>query len=166
MSEANKNNITHGYYKMQRLYQFLETRKPQLLRAYEITKEHVLFPEYSGRSSIHELSKTEKTMMGTVFEVVAKKELGIDEGVRLDCKLDDFEYDIKLTCRERSFNWMIPPECVGETCLLVHCGDKFIKVGVFEALESNLNRGQNRDKKRTISKLGKGCIRWVLESIC
>jgi len=144
--------------KAEKLYNFLVDKKKELAKSYKITKEHVLFYEYSGRRKIEELSKTEKTMLGTVFEVVVKKELDICEGTTLDCKLNDFEFDIKFTCRD---NWMIPPECVGKTCLLAQATDDTLKVGVFTASNNNLNTGQNRDKKRTVSKKGKGAINWI-----
>ena len=142
----------------EKLYNFLSKRKKELVKSYAIAKKHVLFTEYSGRKKIEELSKTEKTMLGTVFETVVKKELNIREGQALDCSLDDFEFDIKFTCRN---NWMIPPECIGQTCLLAQGTDDTLKVGVFIASEDNLNTGQNRDKKRTVSKKGKGTISWV-----
>lgn len=149
---------TDNNMKAEKLYNFLVDKKKELAKSYKITKEHVLFYEYSGRRKIEELSKTEKTMLGTVFEVVVKKELDICEGATLDCRLNDFEFDIKFTCRD---NWMIPPECVGKICLLAQATDDTLKIGVFTASNNNLNTGQNRDKKRTVSKKGKGAISWI-----
>jgi len=142
-----------------KLVRFLSTKRQQLLHSFNITKRHVLFEDYTGRSKIEELSKTEKTMLGTVFETVIKKELNIMDGATHDCKLEDFEYDIKFTCKD---NWMIPPEHLGSLCV-VACGrDDSLKVGVFRASEAHLNKGENRDKKRTVSAQGKQSIEWVM----
>tara|TARA_R110000824_G_scaffold333386_1_gene519986 strand:+ start:370 stop:834 length:465 start_codon:yes stop_codon:yes gene_type:complete len=143
-----------------KLGSFLSSKKVELREAYRVTKEHILWKEYTGYDKIEELSKTEKTMIGTLFELVVKKELSISQGNKLDCRLDDFEYDIKFTCRD---NWMIPPECFGELCLLAKGNESSVMVGTLVASEENLNPGSNRDGKRTISAAGRKKIKWIVK---
>ncbi len=143
-----------------KLDSFLSSKKTELREAYRVTREHVLWKEYTGYDKIEELTKAEKTMIGTLFEHVVKKELSISDGNKLDCKLDDFEYDIKFTCRN---TWMIPPECFGELCLLAKGNNNSVMVGTLIASEENLTTIPNRDGKRSISAAGREKIKWIVK---
>ena len=145
---------------MKELFTFYADKKEILEQCWEITKDNVLFTSYTGYTKIEQLSRSEKTMLGTRFEPIVRAELDIMKGPTLDCVLNTFEYDIKFTCRTNP-NWMIPPECIGKICLLTHGGDDFFKAGIFVALESHLTKGGNRDSKKTVSKKGKESIRWL-----
>ena len=117
----------------------------------------------TGRWSVDSLEKTEKTYIGTKVEILFKFDFELTKGRNLDIRIADTEVDIKCTVLE---NWMIPKEAVGELCLLVRIDDLRSKfwIGVVRADPSLLRLGENRDKKTSLSALGKKSIHWVVES--
>lgn len=115
------------------------------------------------RYSIDQLSKNEKTNIGTMFEIFFIEELGIekdDDTNKLDVTIDGVIADIKFTISD---NWMIPKEAVGEVCILgaVDEPKSTFSLGVIRADEEVLTSGSNQDKKRTISAAGKRKIAWL-----
>ncbi|MEZ5299298.1 MAG: NaeI family type II restriction endonuclease [Verrucomicrobiales bacterium] len=117
----------------------------------------------TGRWSVDELEKTEKTYLGTKVEILFKFDFELPDGETLDARIEGVEVDIKCTVLR---NWMIPKEAVGEVCLLVRIDDQRSKfwIGVIRALPAILTVGENRDKKVSISAEGKKAIRWLVEA--
>ena len=113
-----------------------------------------------GKSSIDKLDKTQKTILGAVFEQRLRKTFKLQRG-KLDYVIDSIDVDVKFSIKD---SWMIPPECVGEICILASLdfknnGNAF---GIINVKELYLNKGANRDKKRTISKKYYNKIKWIL----
>jgi len=117
----------------------------------------------TGRWAVSSLEKTEKTYIGTKVEILFKFDFDIPDGERLDTKIEGAEVDIKCTVLR---DWMIPQEAIGELCLLVRIDDTRSKfwIGVIRADDGVLRKGQNRDKKVSISAEGKKSIQWIVDN--
>lgn len=107
-----------------------------------------------------QLYKTEKTHFGTIIEINLQREFEFVDGEKLDYKIAAREIDAKYS--QRMGSWMLPPEAVGELCLVITANDQTSKysVGVVRASEALLNKGANRDSKRTLSTAGRDSIVW------
>ena len=119
--------------------------------------------EAKGRQeSIEDLDPTEKTIIGIKVESYIRDGLSLTRGKNCDCNIEDFEFDIKTTVRN---NWMISPKQVRNKSLLllIKLDDIKFSCGIVKVSENILNKGANRDKKRTISKTGKDKIIWILK---
>lgn len=117
----------------------------------------------TGRWSIDNLEKTEKTYIGTKVEILFKFDFEIPDGSTLDTRIQGAEVDIKCTVLD---NWMIPKEAVNQLCLLVRIDEKRSRfaIGVIRATDDVLTTGGNRDGKRTLSAAGKAAINWIVET--
>lgn len=117
----------------------------------------------TGRWAVDSLEKTEKTYIGTKVEILFKFDFELEDGYRLDTRIEGEEVDIKCTVLN---NWMIPNEAVGELCLLVRIDDSRSKfwIGLIRANSEVLSQGGNRDGKKQISAEGKRSIYWLVEN--
>jgi hypothetical protein len=118
----------------------------------------------TGRWSVDELEKTEKTYIGTKIEITLKSGLGLAKGQKLDTAICGKDVDIKWSLKMGG--WTIPNECVGEICLLVTADDKRSKfsTGLIIAKRELLNDGKNQDGKGTIKATNRKHINWIVES--
>ncbi len=116
----------------------------------------------SGRFSLDQLEKTEKTYVGTKVEILFRHEFGFPKGERLDLLISGIEVDVKNTVGS---NWTIPTEAVGEICILLRSDDSKSRfsAGLLRCSLENLNKGQNQDKKRTIAERGRERILWLIK---
>jgi len=103
----------------------------------------------TGRWSVAELEKTEKTYIGTKVEILFRFDLELERGQKLDVRINGEEVDIKCTVRT---SWMIPREAFGEICLLVRIDDKRSKfwIGLVRTNEVLLN-SENQDRKKSLT---------------
>lgn len=148
------------YHNLEHLINVIESNPDKMNSAVRDAIEHVLWADYTGFSKIDDLSKPEKTIIGTCIERTIRKEFNIPLSKFLDIGFADGSFaDIKTTCNN---NWMIPRECVGQMCLLVKVSDDTYSVGIFKAEEGLLTEGRNQDKKRSVSAKGKKTIEWIL----
>jgi hypothetical protein len=118
----------------------------------------------TGRFRYSELEKTEKTYIGTRIEIVVRVALGLDRVGRLDTLVDGIPVDIKWSASEA---WMIPTEAVDEICLLLGtqvAGGEIFDVGLVRCRSELLNVGANKDGKRTLNRLGRQSIRWLVRN--
>ena len=83
--------------------------------------DEVFDGQRTGRYSLAQLSKVEKTYIGTKVEIVIQAEFGLQRGQRMDYLVDGEEVDAKWSIR--SGGWMIPTEAVGELCLCMTADD-------------------------------------------
>jgi hypothetical protein len=122
--------------------------------------DEVLDGQRTGRFDIKFLEKTEKTYLGTKVEIVTRAEFELPRGERMDYKIDEHDVDAKFSL---SAAWSIPREAMGHLCLLMAADDRksTFDVGVVRISADILNRGQNQDGKKTISKEGKAAIVWL-----
>lgn len=117
----------------------------------------------TGRWTIDQLSKTEKTYIGTKVEILIRAALGVPLGSRSDCLIDGIETDIKWSMHAAA--WMIGPENVGEACLGIstNSDQSTVSVGVFIPFKERLRQGANRDAKLSLSVAGREHILWLVD---
>lgn len=101
-----------------------------------------------------ELAKTEKTYVGTKVEIVVRTSLGLERGPILDLEIEGHPVDIKWAMNSV---WQIPQEAVGQLCLCIGGLEDIsrFQVGLIRCNEERLNLGENRDRKRTLSAIGR-----------
>jgi hypothetical protein len=123
--------------------------------------DEVLDGPRTGRWDFDQLEKTEKTYVGTKVEVVIRAALALERGPRLDLQIAGKDVDIKWAMNS---GWQIPQEAHDELCLCIgglnHMRD--FQVGVVRCSEPNLNPGENRDRKRTLSATGRAAMRMLV----
>lgn len=117
----------------------------------------------TGRWSVDSLEKTEKTYIGTKVEILFKFDFELENGEKLDTRIEGHEVDIKCTVLR---DWMIPKEAVNQLCLLVRIDDAKSKfwIGLIRASKEVLRKSENRDRKGSLSAEGKKSIQWLVES--
>lgn len=135
----------------------LRSELPKLIRQ---AIDEVIDAPRTGRSSVAELEKTEKTYIGTKVEILVRNFFHLPKGI-LDLKIDGLDVDVKNTIGN---TWMIPREAVGKPCILVASNedDYCCSFGVFIAHPANLTQGVNQDQKRSVSAAGFSQIHWFL----
>ena len=116
----------------------------------------------SGRFFFTDLEKTEKTYLGTKFEILLRDWLQVPHGVRLDLLIGGREVDVKSTTV--GHGWMIPPEAVDQFCILLRVDeqDATCAVGLVRARADYLSAGDNRDAKKTITAANRRHIWWLV----
>lgn len=113
------------------------------------------------RCRIDELEKTEKTYLGTKIEILVRSLFGGCRGEVLDLSICDQEVDVKFSVSDA---WMIPPEATGHLCLLIYGRESTQRFGVGLLRMIPEHRGaENRDRKTSVSALGKQRIHWIAE---
>lgn len=124
--------------------------------------DEVIDTARSGRFFFSELEKTEKTYLGTKFEILLRDWLQVPRGVRLDLLIGGREVDVKSTTV--GHGWMIPPEAIGQFCILLRVNEQDAKcaVGLVRARIEYLNPGNNRDAKKTITAANRRHIWWLV----
>lgn len=124
--------------------------------------DEVFDGQRTGRYSLTQLSKVEKTYIGTKVEIVIQSEFGLERGERMDYLVAGEEVDAKWSMR--SGGWMIPTEAVGELCLCLTADDarSTFSVGMVRADEENLRRTANQDRKRQFNADGKMSMVWLV----
>jgi hypothetical protein len=122
--------------------------------------DDVIDSERTGRWSVIQLEKTEKTYIGTRVEIGLVDRLRLSRGTKLDTTITGCEVDIKFSLSD---SWMIPSEAVNQVCLLVSADDEkgHYSFGAFRATPASLCPGTNKDGKKAISATGKQRIKWV-----
>ncbi len=125
--------------------------------------DEVFDGQRTGRYSLDQLSKVEKTYIGTKVEIVVQAEFGLQRGRRMDYLIVDEEVDAKWSMR--SGGWMIPTEAVGELCLCMTADDFASKfsVGVVRAGLERLRVAQNKDRKRYFNPEGLASMAWLAQ---
>lgn len=125
--------------------------------------DEVIDTARTGRFYLNELEKTEKTYLGTKFEILLRDWLQVPRGVRLDLLIGGREVDVKSTTGGGS-GWMIPPEAVDQFCILLRVNEEIFKcaIGLVRARPAYLRTGTNRDQKTSISAAGRAHIWWMV----
>ena len=125
--------------------------------------DEVIDTARTGRFLLGELEKTEKTYLGTKFEILLRDWLQVPHGVVLDLMIGGEEVDVKSTIGGK-FGWMIPPEAIDRLCILLRVNEltSVCAVGLCRARPDYLTTGLNRDKKATLSAAGRSNIWWMV----
>lgn len=123
--------------------------------------DEVFDGQRTGRYRIEQLSKVEKTYIGTKVEIVVQDEFGLQRGRRLDYLVDDQDVDSKWSMK--SGGWMIPTEAVGELCLCLTANDNSseFQVGIVRTSDTRLGVSRNKDKKRRLNDDGLSAMTWL-----
>jgi Restriction endonuclease NaeI len=125
--------------------------------------DEVIDTARTGRFFFNQLEKTEKTYLGTKFEILIRDWLQVPRGVLLDLTIGGREVDVKSTTGGGS-GWMIPPEAIDQFCVLLRVNELSAKcaVGLVRARQDYLRGGQNRDAKTSFSAAGTANIWWLV----
>ena len=124
--------------------------------------DEVIDTARTGRFLLADLEKTEKTYLGTKFEILLRDWLQVPRGIVLDLLIGGEEVDVKSTTGGGS-GWMIPPEAIGRLCILLRVNEiqSICAVGLARARPEYLRAGQNRDAKTSFSAAGTANIWWI-----
>lgn len=124
--------------------------------------DEVIDTARTGRFTLAELEKTEKTYLGTKFENLLRDWLQVPRGVVLDLLIGGEEVDVKSTTGGGS-GWMIPPEAIDHLCILLRVNEvhSICAVGLARARPAYLRSGVNRDAKTSFSAAGTANIWWI-----
>lgn len=125
--------------------------------------DEVIDTARTGRFFLSELEKTEKTYLGTKFEILLRDWLQVPRGILLDLLIGGREVDVKSTTGGGS-GWMIPPEAIDQYCILLRVNEALAKcaVGLVRARPAYLRQGKNRDAKTSFSAAGTEHIWWLV----
>ncbi|MGB3166121.1 MAG: NaeI family type II restriction endonuclease [Alteraurantiacibacter sp.] len=125
--------------------------------------DEVIDTARTGRFFFSELEKTEKTYLGTKFEIVLRDWLGVPKGMKLDLLIGGEEVDVKSSSSSARGGWMIPPEAVSELCILIKVREvaALCDFGIVRARSDYLRGSQNRDAKTSFSSAGMANIWWM-----
>jgi len=123
--------------------------------------DEVFDGQRTGRFRLEQLSKVEKTYIGTKVEIVVQAEFELQRGARMDYLVDEQEVDSKWSMT--SGGWMIPTEAVGELCLCLTADDNRSEfhVGLVRTDENRLRTSRNKDKKRRLNDDGLSLMSWL-----
>ncbi|MEU5268172.1 NaeI family type II restriction endonuclease [Streptomyces hygroscopicus] len=131
------------------------------------TIDQLLDGEHTGRFDWRDLHKTEKTHAGTLVEINLQREFGFADGQDMDYLIEGLEVDCKFS--QKLYGWMIPPEALGELCLVVWADDQQSRwsAGLFRADRQKLTtsgtvtKKGNRDGKFRLTKQHHALVTWL-----
>lgn len=125
--------------------------------------DEVIDTARTGRFLLSDLEKTEKTYLGTKFEILLRDWMQVPRGVVLDLLIGGSEVDVKSTTGGKS-GWMIPPEAIDQLCVLFRVNEQLsiCAVGLARARPAYLRAGLNRDAKTSFSAAGTTNIWWLV----
>lgn len=140
------------------------------------TIDQLLDGENTGRYDWQDLHKTEKTHAGTLVEINLQREFGFashaeDDTIHMDYLIEDIEVDCKFS--QRKYGWMIPPEAMGEICLVVWADDATSRwsAGLLRADRAALTESDgktkrgNRDGKFSLTRRHHGLVTWLWDDM-
>lgn len=127
------------------------------------TYDQIYDGRHTGRYRLDQLSKTEKTHIGSLIEVNLRREFSdlFQDGKFLDFSIQGIEVDCKYSMRFGG--WMVPPEAVNQLLLVCTAEDARSEwsIGVVRATEDRLNQSTNRDAKRTLKRISVADVVWI-----
>lgn len=149
---------------LQRVIDYVEALDPMSERFDRVirgTYDQLYDGQRTGRYSWEQLFKTEKTHFGTLVEINVQREFTFADGAVLDFSIDGIEVDCKYS--QTDGGWMLPPEAVGQVCLVITSSDarSTFSVGLVRAEPHLLNLGTNRDAKKTLNRAGREAVYWL-----
>lgn len=123
--------------------------------------DEVFDGQRTGRYHLGQLSKVEKTYIGTKIEIVLQAEFGLERGRRMDFLIVNEEVDAKWSMK--SGGWMIPTEAVGELCLCMTADDErgVFSVGLIRASIDRLTDSRNKDSKGRLAPGAMVAMTWL-----
>ena len=126
--------------------------------------DEVFDGQRTGRFSLDQLSKVEKTYIGTKVEILVQHEFGLQRGQGMDYHIAGNEVDAKWSIR--SGGWMFPTEAMGELCLCLTADDQRSRfsVGLIRAELGRMTASRNKDSKRRLSPEGLTDMTWLAQN--
>lgn len=123
--------------------------------------DEVFDGQRTGRYRLDQLSKVEKSYIGTKIEIVVQDEFGLERGRRMDYLVVGEEVDAKWSMR--SGGWMIPTEAIGELCLCLTADDdrSVFSVGLIRADADRLTESRNKDSKGRLAPGSLAAMTWL-----
>lgn len=123
--------------------------------------DEVFDGQRTGRYRLDQLSKVEKSYIGTKIEIVVQDEFGLERGRRMDYLIVGEEVDAKWSMR--SGGWMIPTEAIGELCLCLTADDdrSVFFVGLIRADADRLTESRNKDSKGRLAPVSLASMTWL-----
>jgi hypothetical protein len=139
----------------------LDPRGRQFAAVLRDTLDQLYDGQHTGRWNYDQLHKTEKTHMGTLVEINLHRQFGFGDGDTTDYRIAGIEVDCKYSMTDGG--WELPPEAVGELCLLVTANDSagYWAAGLLRVRAPYLRGKPNRDAKRQLSAASRTRIRWL-----
>ena len=128
--------------------------------------DEVIDTARTGRYFLSDLDKTEKTYLGTKFEILLRDWLQVPKGVVLDLMIGGQEVDVKSTTLG-GWGWMIPLEAIDRLCILLRVNETHstCAVGLVRASQPYLRSSENRDRKTGLSADGRQNIWWLVQDL-
>lgn len=117
----------------------------------------------SKRFSIKQLDPPEQAYIGMRVEMLVRDGLDVGKGITADAFIAGHEVDVKWS---RSLGWMIGPENLGTVCLGLGTSgpNALFSVGIFVPRAEGLRKGQNRDKKYSLTaQFLRGGVDWLIQ---
>ena len=152
-----------------RVHDALKQMDPTGIRAGYALREaldQIYDGQRTGRWDYTQLSKTEKTHVGTLVEIWLQREFEFDDGEELDFSIAGVDVDSKWSLN--LYGWEIPLEMYsrGDKIAMVVWGNEYTArwalglIRISDAVLAPL--GKQRDQKRRLNQLGKDSILWVV----
>jgi len=116
---------------------------------------------HTGIFTVDQISQPQKTHLGTFVELNLAREFSLQRaGTRFDYLIAGHEVDAKFSL---TGGWMLPPEVVGELCLVMQASDEIARfsMGVVRARPEWLTAGGNRDRKVALRAGHRDKIAWI-----
>jgi hypothetical protein len=124
--------------------------------------DEVIDSARTNRFTIDETKINERIYLGTKIRVQLRTYLKLSSGKMPDLGSGETEVGIQSTIRQ---TWSIPPEIVGNLCLLVKSDEKraVCSVGALVIRDKVLNTTKQSSGRRMISTTGIANIHWILK---
>jgi hypothetical protein len=135
----------------------------RMAKVFRQTFDQLYDGQRTGRYSVEQLSKTEKSHYGSLVEINLQRELNLADGDRMDFKIGSHDVDCKFS---HARAWMLPRESLGHILLVTHADDlaSTWSAGLIRATEDVRNPGSNQDSKTTLNAMGRARIRWLFHA--
>lgn len=117
-----------------------------MAKVFRATFDQIYDGHLTGRYSVDQLFKTEKTHFGTLIEINHQRELNLTDGDVLDFKIAGLEVDCKYS---HTGAQMLPIESFDQIILVTQADDQrsVWSARVVRVTEENRRTSENRDKK-------------------
>ncbi|GAA2173471.1 hypothetical protein GCM10009784_07890 [Arthrobacter parietis] len=133
-----------------------------MAKVFRSTFDQLYDGQHTGRYSVEQLFKTEKTHFGTLIEINLQRELNLADGSVLDFMIAGYEVDCKYS---HTGAWMLPIESFDQVVLVTQANDRrsVWSAGVVRASQENRRVGENRDRKTGLNVRGRSEIVWLFK---
>lgn len=134
----------------------------RMAKVFRATFDQLYDGQHTGRYSVDQLFKTEKTHFGTLIEINLQRELKFEDGDVLDFKIAGLEVDCKYS---HTGAWMLPMESFEQIVLVTQANDQksVWSAGAVRVTVENRRTSENRDKKTGLNAHGRSQITWLFK---